>query len=99
MHCYYINTLVISILYVSMSFGSKSALAKRNHTSPRKASGIPSLTSIANCRAGGDLHVAHFNKTSFHDSNSTSLHSLETSPVPLTKGSSLSFKLIKICIY
>jgi len=88
------NTLVIRTLYVSISFASKSALANRNHTSPRKASGIPSLTSTANWRAGGDLHVAHFNKTSFHDSNSISLHSLETSPVPLTKGSSLSVSKI-----
>lgn len=83
-----------SILYVSISFGSRSPFAKRSQTSPRKASGIPSLTRAANWRAGGDLHVTHFKRTSFHDSSSNSLHSLDTSPVPLIKGSSLSKNII-----
>jgi hypothetical protein len=68
---------------------SFSQPARRCQTSPRKASGIPPRTRAANCR-GRCLGFVQRASTSAQDSSSISEQSFDTSPVPLSRGSSPS---------
>lgn len=63
----------------------------RCHTSPLRASGIPSRTRPLSCLGLCLVDFQRFN-TSPHVSNTSSEQSFETSPVPLSRGSSPSKK-------